>query len=168
MLIDSVRARDLLNKMGKVGLRMIRATFEELTKDDTPFRVALRNLNRIYTMLPQKSFNKWKAQVANKNSVTTLKSRLQRGAKLKAAIERPAKRALKSARTRATVPKGVANRIRTIGKALMAAPKDALRKWNNAVQAIKQGKILDNVRAHKLQACLAKVPNRKMKDAQFA
>ena len=59
----------------------------------------------------------------------------------------------------------IAGRLKELDYRLRQLPREALSIWRRFSEAVKQGKIVDNLRAVQLKATLTKIPIRTLKDA---
>ena len=84
---------------------------------------------------------------------------------MKAALDKPSRRAIRSAKQRTEPNPTAKSKIALLVKSLEKRPRDAIQRWKDYLKDIKTGEILDNLRAQKLEKKLANIPLRTIKDA---
>ena len=165
-LIDAIRAHKLKLHMLNMSLRNLRVSFGKITQDKKIVQGQLKRLVCIYTKKPVAFFRKWAKTNDQDKAVEFAQGKIKKGEKMKNALAKPSKRAIRSARQRTQPPPQVPDKVRLLIKSMIKLPKDALQKWKDFVKDVKSGSLLDNLRGEKLQNLIAKIPNRTMKDAE--
>ena len=162
-VLDAVRAQKLSAALSHVPARAIRDGYERLLGDGSKVKGVMRGIMKKISQKPKEAFAKWRTYVDQVKKGKVLDA--VRAQKLAASLGRIPVRLLKGASDRILGDGSrVKGALRGLLKKLMEKPKISLQKWRLYVEAVKQGKVLDAVRAQKLSASLSHVPARVLRD----
>ncbi|OMJ89188.1 hypothetical protein SteCoe_8740 [Stentor coeruleus] len=164
---DSLRSAKLLNCLSRIPTRATRDATQRIFGGGNKVKGCLENIVTGLKNIPKNALRKWVKVVQDIKDKKLFDN--ARTFKLQIAIERLERRTLKEATDRCigfifAAPK-VKECIRNIEIILRRKPKEAVDMWKKFVADIRDKKLLDGVRTHKLHAALTAVPRRTLRDA---
>ena len=163
-ILNSVKAAKLAASLSKIPVRIMKDGNDRILGGGSKIKGVLRGIMKKLSDKPKSAFAKWRKFVESIKKGKILDN--VKAQKLAVCLAKIPVRILKDGNDRilggGSKIKGV---LRGIIKKLAQKPKTAFERWRLFVNEIKKGKILDNVKAQKLAVCLAKIPVRRVKDA---
>lgn len=163
-LLDNVKSQKLLNALNRVPKRTLKDAVNRIIGDGDKTQGLIKRAIANILRRPRSAISKWVkySQEIDKKNFQDANTSL----KLKIAMENIVKRTMRDADRRilgaGDVIKGA---VRDLIEKLRRKPKDAMNQWKNAINDIKNKKLLDNVRSQKLKNVLTSIPKRTLRDA---
>ena len=148
----------------KVPVRTLRDATQRILGDGSKVKGAIKKIYSAMQKMPKVALEKWRKYMIglkNKDFFDNLRS-----AKLLNCLSRiPIRRTRDAAQRILGGGNAIKGKLQTLINGLNNIPKNALKKWRQVVQDIKDKKLFDNTRSAKLQNHLEKIPRRTMKEA---
>ena len=160
-LMDAVRAQQLKGLLANIPIRTLRLSYNEIMKDSRSLYNKLRLLHHLCARGARDALDIWKQVKQAEKAVTTV----NKARKMKNALKKPTKKAIRSARDRTTPDLVGVQKLKAFAQRLIRRPRDALNLWKDYVKNVKQGALLDNIKARQLEKMLKNIPLRTSKDA---
>ncbi|OMJ81595.1 hypothetical protein SteCoe_17904 [Stentor coeruleus] len=164
ILLDACRTEKLRNALNKVPRRVLRDAMMRAVGDGGKVNGVLKSLKYSVERRPRDALYKWKKYIQDCHKGKVMDA--LRAFKLSICMVKIPKRTLRDSYVRmqgngnllAGVFKNLENKIKNI-------PRIAFSKWKDWDQAVRNGLIMDRMRAQKLKNALQLIPSRTMKGA---
>ncbi|CAG9311042.1 unnamed protein product [Blepharisma stoltei] len=163
-MIDNLRTQQLKNALRNIPKRTMKDATDRIKGEGDKVKGAIRTAILALKRKPRDALQKWKDFVEDCKKKKTLDA--LNAKKLQTALEKLPQRTLRDAHNR-IVGEGnkVAGALRRLEINLKKKPKQAFDKWKDYLRAVKEKKLMDNVRVQQLRAAMKNIPRRTLKDA---
>ena len=162
-IFDNLRSEKLKNSLTKIPVRTLRNLFERVIGDGDIVKGAIRRVLIAFKNITRNAFDNW-----NQFNIACSKKQLFdnfRSQKLKISLQNIPRRVIKDAYER-IIGDGnkVKGALKSIVSRILKMPYTAIKKWRTFVNSCKSKGLLDEIRSHKLNICLTRIPKRVIRD----